>query len=228
VTDDGASASVLCMRLLTVVLAFVLSMPSALAQPSFGAPPGMTEPSLAPAPVGHKSRSTALLLAFGAFAGSTALTVAAGNAAANCYGDCTGPNLAFGLALTGMVVAPSAGQIYAGRRVTGGLVVRLAGLTLMGLGALALAPCWTQNQGPPPQYGGAPASSGVNTCALASLGLSAGVAAEVIGTIWDFAATPAAVDAYNRAHDNRVVRFSLAPIATRSGVTPGVALGGRF
>jgi hypothetical protein len=219
----------LYMRLFVIVLAVLVGVPSALAQPSTGGPPGLTEPLPPAAPVAHKSRSTALLLALGTFAASTALAVAAGNAATNCYGDCTGPDLAFGLALTAMVVAPSAGQIYAGRRVTGGLVMRVAGLTAMGLGWLAIVPCLSHVAGATvrPGYGGSPTSNDSGAC-WGGLALPAGAVAAVVGTIWDFGATPAAVDAYNRAHDNRVVRLSLAPIATRTGVTPGVALGGRF
>ena len=211
-----------------VVLALVTQISLAHAQPSFGGPPSMVEPSAPPPSSGHKSRSTAVLLALGAMAATTALTVVAGNASANCLDNCAGPNAAFVLSGLAMVVSPSAGQIYAGRRVTPAMVTRFAGVTAMGLGWLAIVPCMVRNGAVVAGQGATLSSGPGDACGIGAAALTGGLIAAFVGTVWDVAATPAAVDAYNRAHDARAARLSIAPIATASGVAPGIALGGRF
>jgi len=110
------------------------------------------------------------------------------------------------------LLAPTAGQWYAGRIVTPGLGLRAVG-TVLALSAIK-PPC-----------------DGLSACdphedRFNKPLLTAAVAIGVGGLVWDVATAGAAADDFNREH----ARITVAPTAlsARDGLVPGLAVMGSF
>jgi hypothetical protein len=196
--------------LATVIVAFSLAAPSlAHAQ--------IAEPNT-PAPV-ELSEDRAVYLSLGATAiGAAAL---AGNYATD--GEHSGTFTA--LALTSFVVGPSMGHFYAGDRWTTGLTIRLAGGSLVALGAaMDDTSCHTNVS-----WGASDTHSGTERECSESLKtpvLFTGAAVLVVGAIIDVASTPSAVRVRNARERARFHDIALAPRVTDRDV--GLTLSGRF
>lgn len=150
-----------------------------------------------------KSRDTAFALSLGGTFLSLSITAVGA-------GTENGPLLAAGMLSS--LIAPSAGEIYAGEWTTPGLGIRVlsAGAGYAGVGValkclLVTSPCEKHE-------------------ALAVSLITAGAVGYVSGILYDIATAGAVVDRHNRQ-----VQFQVAPlVSTSSGVSAGLSLGGSF
>ena len=149
-----------------------------------------------------KSRNTATLLSFGGTLTSIGVIAFGGHSAND-------PLTAAGL--VSALIAPSAGQIYAGEVVTVGMGIRAAAIGAGVGGYQMLLDCLTEG----------------GTCrhgALSITLITAGLVGYTTGAMYDVATAGAAVDRHNRR-----VQLQVAPIlATASGPAVGIGLGGSF
>jgi hypothetical protein len=178
----------------------------------------IAEPS-APAPA-ELSEDRAVYLSLGATAlGAVAL---AGNYATG--GEHDGTFTA--LALTSFVVGPSVGHFYAGDRWTTGLTIRLAGATVVAIGA---AMDGTTCHHDDVSWGATDSSSGTTRVCSEDARmplLLTGGAVLALGAIIDVASTPSAVRIRNARERARFQDIALAPRVTDRDV--GLTLSGRF
>jgi len=152
---------------------------------------------------GLKSKTTARQLSYGC----TFIPVAAGAAIMGFSlgkspgQETTGSILGLTIAGLGIVVGPITGHIYAGKRSTPGLGLRIAGLVTLGLGGLVAARTDSFfKEGSFEVSDGAELAMGLFACSSVLL-LAASVA--------DLATVGRSVDEYNRKHTSG--RLSIAP-----------------
>ncbi len=112
-------------------------------------------------------------------------------------------NAAFGvIAVTALLLGPSAGHWYVGEYVTKGMVVRLAGVAA--IAALAIGDPHVDP-----------------TVTIIALMGAAGL--WTTGVLIDAATLPGAVQRFNDQH-----ALGVAPLVTPEGIVPGVSIGGAF
>ncbi|HEX8106154.1 MAG TPA: hypothetical protein VF516_00435 [Kofleriaceae bacterium] len=195
-----------------VAIAILLASTAAHADSDTEGPPGQAVPDTAAA----KSEDTALgLSAVGPFAsaGVLMLGVKLGNGPeAGTIRKGVGGVLVFAGG-AGILLGPSFGEFYAGKYLTGGMGLRLGGLGVMGLGAIAAAlargfDCRDLDCPKNPNTSGADAVIVVGAVLYGA------------GWIYDVANARATVREYNRAHGS--LRAMLVPTGN------GVAVAGTF
>ena len=163
-------------------------------------------------PIGSRSPSTALWWSAGTTGAGLALLLAA----KVIYPDFPSHSTPLDVMLVGsigaLVVGPTLGHTYAGKTWNRWLGVRLAGLGVVGVGAvvslaLAASVCHPDGVG----------------CLVLGLGASAvlGGGTYAVGTIGEIATAPSAAHDYNREH-HFDAQLTLAPIQSRTGLAPGV------
>ncbi|MDB4953521.1 MAG: hypothetical protein JWO36_1090 [Myxococcales bacterium] len=159
-------------------------------------------------PLNHKDETTALLLSLGGAAVVYAMIVESSSPLVVNNGL---HGWAVGATAVGAVVLPSLGELYAGDRITKGMVLRA-----VGVGSIALA-VHSANQ---------PGACEDEPCGDTFVILF-GVVTVLAGTIYDVAAAPSAVQHYNKA---QLQFFSIAPTVLRSttGLSVGAGIHGEF
>ncbi len=157
---------------------------------------------------GSKDRGTAFWLSGGGTAVSVGLVLAGGS---------THSSMLTSVGALASLVAPSAGEIYAGKMFTAGMGIRLASLGVGAIGAAELARC----SFPLVEAGGCSggAGGGVALFVLGALGYWSGIT-------YDIATAGRAVDDYNQRLRLRVTP-TLIPTPS-SGPAVGLAVGGSF
>jgi hypothetical protein len=158
---------------------------AAAAGPALADPPSMTlpsEPPPPPAPLHPKSETTAQMYSIGGALLGPLLTMI-GSSINDSNDGASGV-----LVLTGGVISilgPTAGHWYAGKTVTAGLGLRLAGLVAAGIGIVMLLDCDGDTCDESPN---------------AALVLIAAAGSYLIGTIWDVVTADDSARAWNRRH----------------------------
>lgn len=195
-----------------VAIAILLASTAARADGDTEGPPGQAVPDTAAA----KSENTALGLSVGGPFASAGVAVlglklASGPEAGTIRKE-VGGLLAFAGG-AGIVLGPSFGELYAGKYLTGGMDLRLGGLAVMGVGAIAAAlskgvDCRDLDCPKNPNTSGADAVIVVGAVLYGA------------GWIYDVANARATVREYNRAHGS--LSATLVPTGN------GVALAGTF
>ncbi|MGE5181949.1 MAG: hypothetical protein ACM31C_07795 [Acidobacteriota bacterium] len=165
-------------------------------------------PSAHPAdPVDRKSSGVAIALSFGTTAAGGLMLLAAGHRSGSDPGE--GPIVVAGLAA--FAIGPTVGHIYAGRIWSTGLAIRLAGASAGVVGATMVLGCVDRCDHPDQADVGA--------------GLFlAGAAAYGLGMLYEIASADVAARDYNAAH----AAVTLAPLRSRDGLIPGLAVAGRW
>lgn len=143
-----------------------------------------------------KSESTAMAL-------SLVGTLAGGALMAASWSSDDGAFLALGAGA--LVLAPSAGHWYAGKALTWGLPVRLAGAGLVAAGAIAGATCYT-------------ASLGDDDCGAPGMVIG-GLVAIGAGAVIDIATASSAAREYNARH------WQVTPTLVSDGQSQGMGFG---
>ncbi len=157
-----------------------------------------------PAPSGPRDEDVATNLSILGSIGAVFLVGAAGDHTAAEWKPAA-------VELAGAVVAPAIGHIYAGDWLSPGLALRVAGAGLAALGAYE----WSRPYGDP---------SKIEFSPVGGVLIAGGVVALATGAIYDIATSRRVVRRYNREHATIVP----TALATPSGITPGLALAGRF
>jgi hypothetical protein len=112
------------------------------------------------------------------------------------------------------VVGPSLGHSYVGDGWNTGLKLRIASLAPLAVAGLALGPCILGD-------------SSSAACYVSGGMLAVSIGMYVTGAIYEIATSGRAADRYNRDH-GLDASLGVAPIRTRDGVAPGLAIVGRF
>jgi hypothetical protein len=218
------SAAVLVLVISIAGVARAQDASSAVAQPTaqdpVAVPPPAADPTLSPPgltparPIAErKNPNTALAISLLTTLGGYGMLFL-GESMAN-QGTTGAGWLAFtGATLT--LVGPTLCHTYAGKTWNTGLAVRIVGLGVVSTAFVVALSC----------------SDGCNdngsTTVDAALALAlAGSITYVVGTIYEIATARDAAVRYNRQHGLDAT-LTVAPIATRDGITPGMAVVGRF
>jgi hypothetical protein len=184
-----------------------------LAAPPTAADPTLSPPGLTPAraTADRKNPNTALAISLLTTLGGYGMLFL-GESMAN-QGTTGAGWLAFtGATLT--IVGPTLGHTYAGKTWNTGLAVRIVGLGAASAGLLAALTC----------SDGCNDNSNEDAAIVLFFG---GAITYVVGTIYEIATARDAAVRYNRQHGLDAT-LTVAPIATRDGITPGMAVVGRF
>jgi hypothetical protein len=179
------------------------------------ASPSMVDSETTGDPAEYTSPSTALALSLGTTLGGVGLVA---------LGESLGKNSSLGdtMLVAGSLAAtigPSLGHVYAGHTWNGGLGMRLAGGVVVLTGAMVafsacplFDPC-TGQQKSTADFGGIIAVGGALLYGS--------------GLVYEIATAPAAARENNREHSTSV-GLTFAPVRSRNGTSPGLALVGRF
>jgi hypothetical protein len=157
----------------------------------------------------EKNRNTAFALSAGGAGISGALVISAFVVSDN-HEPLNKPLLYTGL--VSLVITPSLGQMYAGKWLAPGMIMRVGAAGLMGYGA-SLQDTTICDDGSP-----GPCKS-INQTGVVLIGL--GVIAAIGGASWDVRDAPHAADRYNQTH------FAVAPTIMPTGA-PGLSIAGYF
>jgi len=158
-----------------------------------------------PGPPGPKSPATAVALS----AGGTALSLGLLAVGVGAHNETL-----IGAGLLSSVIAPSAGQIYAGKPVTAGMGIRAASAVVGIIGIEEAFKCFF------------PSSSCENNSELAVTLMIAGATGYGAGVVYDLATAGTAAEEYNRKFNLRVAPTVLRTAS--SGSTVGLGFGGSF
>jgi hypothetical protein len=187
------------------------------------AQPGMVEPQ--PPRASPKSTAAAVSLALGTTAAGVVMLAIGANMEKNCFGTCTGADTLERFGALAVVVGPSLGHVYAGHTWNAGLGIRLAGMAALGVGVIAMLPCYV-TASVPAGTGNYSNGNSSATCEIGKAALLLGATATVVGTLTEIVTSASAVSDYNDAHS--LPAITVTPIRTVSGVAPGLSFVGRF